>query len=339
METKVLIEISDTIHQANVSELQEAYEKNLSSLRKDFDENKAELQKVKTYNENLLLLNQSLNKSVSKCRKKIRQLENELTEYSNKIYTKKDFMLKLKQNMSPVLTSNQIDLITNKKKRVRWTKEELCTAFTIRYFGIKSYNYLRNQLNYPLPSLTTLRRYAAKLNLKEGILTDLLKMMKMTGIEKSDRERVTVLSFDEMNCQQLFELDSPGDEITGPHTHLQVIMARGLFSKWKTPIFVGFDTKVTKDLLNKVIAALDEISYDVAAITSDLGGGNQGLFSSLGVTHKRCHFPHPVTGNKITVFPDVPHLLKLTRNWLFETGKNNNICIFFTYLQDFTSYA
>jgi hypothetical protein len=33
-------------------------------------------------------------------------------------------MIKLKENMNPVLTYNQIDLITKKKKRVRWTKEE-----------------------------------------------------------------------------------------------------------------------------------------------------------------------------------------------------------------------
>jgi hypothetical protein len=64
--------------------------------------------------------------------------------------------------------------------------------------------------------------------LKEGVLTDMLKMMKITGIDRSDREGV--------NCLQLYELDSPADEIIGPHTHLQVIMARGLFSKWKTPI-------------------------------------------------------------------------------------------------------
>jgi hypothetical protein len=69
-----------------------------------------------------------------------------------------------------------------------------------------------------------------------------------------------------------------------------------------------------------VITALHKFSYDVVAITSGLGGGNLGLFYSQGITYKRSHFSHPVSGNKITVFPDVPYLLKLTRNWLFEAG-------------------
>jgi hypothetical protein len=64
------------------------------------------------------------------------------------------------------------------------------------------------------------------LNFKEGVLTDMLKMLKITGIDRSDRERVTVLSFDEMNCLQLYKLDSPADEIIGPVSDLVCLKFR-----------------------------------------------------------------------------------------------------------------
>jgi Transposase protein len=97
-------------------------------------------------------------------------------------------------------------------------------------------------------------------------------------------------------------------------------MARGLFSKWKTPVYVGFDTPMTSNLLKQLITVLHEASYEVVSCVSDMGGGNIGLWKQLDVSYEKTYFPHPVTNQKITMFADVPHLLKLTRNWLLETG-------------------
>jgi Transposase protein len=60
-------------------------------------------------------------------------------------------------------------------------------------------------------------RYAAKLNLKEGHLTDVVNMMKLAGTKLSERDWLTVLSFDEMRVKS-----SADDEIVGPHRYLQV---------------------------------------------------------------------------------------------------------------------
>lgn len=72
----------------------------------------------------------------------------------------------------------------------------------------------------------------------------------------------------------------------GPNAQMQTIMARGLFSKFKQPIFVDFDVKVSYDLLMLRIIKL----------------------------------PHPVTGFEIFMFSDIPHLLKLLRNWFIDGG-------------------
>lgn len=44
---------------------------------------------------------------------------------------------------------------------------------------------------------------------------------------------------------------------------MQVVMARGIASKWKQPIFVGFDIKMTKSLLFYIIQNLNDIEFKV----------------------------------------------------------------------------
>jgi len=40
-------------------------------------------------------------------------------------------------------------------------------------------------------------------------------------------------------------------------------MARGIASKWKQPIFVDFDTKITKQILIDIIDGLNQIGFKV----------------------------------------------------------------------------
>lgn len=97
-------------------------------------------------------------------------------------------------------------------------------------------------------------------------------------------------------------------------------MARGLFDKWKQPIFVDFDTKMTPEILNSLITKLHTAGMDVRACTSDCGGGNVGLWSIFGFTSEITYFLHPVTKKHIYFFADAPHLLKLFRNWFIDGG-------------------
>lgn len=58
----------------------------------------------------------------------------------------------------------------------------------------------------------------------------------------------------------------------------------------------------------------------MVATTCDNDGSNVGLWAQLNITPEDSSFPHPVTGDPIFHFPDVPHLLKLLRNWLLDAG-------------------
>ena len=67
-------------------------------------------------------------------------------------------------------------------------------------------------------------------------------------------DREYVLSFDEMKVSRVLEYDPSADEIVGPLNYLQVVMMRRLFKQWKQPIFIGFDTKMTNDIIIEIIS-------------------------------------------------------------------------------------
>lgn len=155
--------------------------------------------------------------------------------------------------------------------------------------------------------------------MRQGVLQDVLRVMQVIGLTMTDLERTTVLAFDEIKVFSLYEYDKQHDEILGPHKYMQVVMARGLFTKWKQPIFVNFYTKMIKDILMDIIDKLHKASYSVVACVSDYGGGNIGLWKELGITIEQTNFL-PITSEAVYVFADAPHLLKLIRNWFIDTG-------------------
>ncbi|XP_062704502.1 transposable element P transposase [Aedes albopictus] len=137
-----------------------------------------------------------------------------------------------------------------------------------------------------------------------------------------DKEKMCVLVYDEMSVQSTAEYDKKNDEVIGPHSEMQVVMARGLFSQWKQPIFVDFDVQVTKDLLENLITQLFKIGFNVIANVHDCGAGNWGVWRDCGVNFetKQTSMKHPCTGKDVFFFPDAPYQYKLFRNWMLDHG-------------------
>lgn len=220
-----------------------------------------------------------------------------------------------------IFTTTQIEQILKKKKKVNcWTSEDITKAFTIRYLSKRCYIYLRNDMNIPLPCLTTLKKWASKIYLKNGVLQGVLDLMKVAAINLTEIEKIVVLQFDEMKVMALYEYEPVLDKVVGPHSQVQVVMARSLFSSWKQPIFIDFDMKMTRKCLDNLIQKLFEIGFTVRAIVSDCGGGNVGVWKEYGVNHNQSWYLSDVTSKNIYFLADVPHLLKLIRNWLLDVG-------------------
>lgn len=172
--------------------------------------------------------------------------------------------------------------------------------------------------------MSTLRIWAQKFDMRQGVLNDVLAIMKNKAEKMSEFERLTVIIFDELYISNQISINRKEEEVVGPHKTTQVMMARGLFSKWKQPVYYKFDTPVTKEVLNDVITKLFECGFTVVATTSDLGSSNQKLWKSLNIgtdEKQKCFFIHPSNDQyRIYVLADSPHMMKLARNHIIDHG-------------------
>ena len=144
--------------------------------------------------------------------------------------------------------------------------------------------------------------------------------MKSKAETMSKQERICVLSFDEMYVSQTIVYDKKNDQVMGPHKTVQVVMARGLTSPWRQPIYFKFDQPMTKEILFDVIQAMTDAGFDVVGITSDQGPTNKTLWNSLHVSLTKTFITLPGKTDKVYVFYDAPHLLKCIRNNFVDSG-------------------
>uniref|UniRef100_A0A453Z0R0 THAP-type domain-containing protein n=1 Tax=Anopheles gambiae TaxID=7165 RepID=A0A453Z0R0_ANOGA len=282
------------------------------------------LQNVQKTNETLTEHNRNLRNNLERLNTENKLLQKKIL-FLKKVHDKKQKsttkISAIKNLLKNTLSANQIDLILNRKKRVIWTKEEISAALTLKYLSTRAYKYLLKDLKYPLPSFSTLLRYAKKINLSQGILEDMIRLVGTLSNTWEPRDRECVLSFDEMKICKMMEYDQATDEVVGPYNYLQVVMARGLFHKWKQPVFLGFDKKMTKDIIVTLIQKLAEQNINVVAIVSDNSSSNLGCWRELGVHNPiEPYFKHPKTDKNVYIVPDAPHLLKLLRNWFIDHG-------------------
>jgi hypothetical protein len=130
-----------------------------------------------------------------------------------------------------------------------------------------------------------------------------------------------VLMFDEMSISQKIQFDRKEQRLYGPFKNVQVAMIRGLFEKWKQPIYYDFDTAMSKTVLFEILSQADDYGLQIVAMVSDMGPKNVQLWNSLGVSFEKPWFEHPIKKDKqIFVFADIPHVIKLMRNHLLDKG-------------------
>ena len=66
---------------------------------------------------------------------------------------------KMTQILERYFTEGQIRCILQNRKYVRWSIEDYASAISFRSDSPKAYRYFQLKLNYPLPSLSSLRKW------------------------------------------------------------------------------------------------------------------------------------------------------------------------------------
>lgn len=228
---------------------------------------------------------------------------------------------RVKSVLGKILSPSQIKMLIDGKRISKWNEQDITNAISLRAVSTKCYAFLRNRMGMPLPSISTLKRWCRNIDFSEGILTSILNFMKTKGDSMTAADKFTMICFDEMNLDSRICYDAAKDKILGPHSNVQVVMAKGIVKHWKQPIYYDFDQPITKELLFEIIKIMEENEFNVLGIVSDLGGKNIRLWNELNVTPESNSFLNPSDkSRKILVFADFPHLLKLLRNHLLDHG-------------------
>lgn len=222
-----------------------------------------------------------------------------------------------------MFTPGQIKLLLNNKSKTRWGNEDIASAISLRSISPKAYNYLKDVKKHPLPGMSTLREWAKNINIAPGLLTDVLEMMEEKAKLLSLFEKITVISMDEVYISHEVAIDRREEQVIGPHRTVQVVMARGLFKRWKHPIFFDFDRNMNKEILLHIIEKLYDSGFTVICAVSDLGSSKAAMWRSvkIGVSeNEQCFFLHPRTDQPVFVLYDAPHAIKLARNHFLNHG-------------------
>lgn len=229
----------------------------------------------------------------------------------------------VREALKDVFSPAQLDRIL-KKKNTHWTKEDYSLAISFLCQSTRGYRFARNVLKIPLPAASTVRRKIAQFPLEEGFARFALDIMKAKGRCMSALDRITALTFDEVYISSNMVYDPVQERVLGPFNKTQVIMAQGIFGRWKNVVYFQYNEDVTPEILSSVIEELHKCGFPVMSVTCDMGSENRTLYTALGVDDENPCFPHPVTGHNISCFHDAPHLLKLARNHLVDHGMTLN---------------
>ncbi|KAK9738047.1 THAP domain [Popillia japonica] len=154
---------------------------------------------------------------MSTLKKRIEELEKENLTLLREIqenYKKYDH---LKKNLELFFTNGQMKrLMDSKCGRAHWSPKDIASAISLRSVSPKAYRYLK-RTGYPLPALSTLRRWASSFSVDTGVLYDVMKLLKTKANSLSKLKKLCVLSFDEIYVSNRVDIEKREQQRIGPH--------------------------------------------------------------------------------------------------------------------------
>lgn len=214
-------------------------------------------------------------------------------------------------------------------KRTQWTFAEKQLALTLYYKSPGMYKFMREKLQFCLPSHRTIQKWLKVANLRTGTNTSLIKKLELKASIMTESEKMCVVLFDEIILKKQLEYNQGQDMIEGyedlanlgrrevaANTAL-VFYLRGLLFNWKIPLCYFLSKGPVKGynlekLILHVLRKLKKIGLHPRAITCDRGSNNRNAILRLGATEELPYFT--VDNSRIYTIFDVPHLLKSLRN-------------------------
>lgn len=216
-------------------------------------------------------------------------------------------------------------------------------SLNLRYLSPRGYEYIRNKFDRNLPHTATIRKWFSLSNAgaNGGFIDCVLQMLKKLADENHLQNKTIYVSiaFDEMAIRKHVEwlhhkkkfsgfinfgTKQSTDDIPPIATNALVAMLNGINTKITIPIAYYFITNLIAEekaiMIASIVQTLTEIGIVVKSITSDGLKTNFAAYQILGASfdaeNMLPYFENSANGNKIYVFHDPPHLIKLVRNCL-----------------------
>ncbi|KAB7506860.1 Transposable element P transposase [Armadillidium nasatum] len=237
----------------------------------------------------------------------------------------------------PIVTTElfKSQLIKEFDAKHKWTEELKNVCLSVYLKSPKAYKVLKQALK--LPSVDTLIQFLKTASVTPGFEHQLNDNLKNAVEDLSEFDRCVVLLMDEINLHKNLRFN--GEYIVGledfgydkrtslPASSALCFMVRSMSGNWMQLIGYAFShgpikLKNLKFLFEKCLLKLNEIGLKVMCITTNQGNNFASLFKTLGVTKCKPYFHLKISdvNYKYIVIPDVPHLLKSTRNAIFNNS-------------------
>ena len=211
-------------------------------------------------------------------------------------------------------------------------------ALTLHFYSPKSYDYVREEFDHLLPHPTTIRKWYQRIDGEPGFSREALNTLKAKAAaspiriicgfmmdEIDIRSEVTYRHGTYHGYEDLGFGYSDADSVPLAQKAM-VFMLVALNGHWKIPIAYFLVKSLLADELSKLVEMalilVDETDVVVRSATFDGIAVNLSCFKTLGANFDlgpnfQPWFPHPCHPNeKVFLFLDPPHALKLARNTL-----------------------
>ncbi|XP_018058381.1 PREDICTED: DNA transposase THAP9 isoform X2 [Atta colombica] len=166
-----------------------------------------EMQKLQHRNATLFLETKALSGSETETHKRQQALK-------DKLY-KKQLIQKMQDKLTLFFTPEQIELFLNLTQKIRWTKEDIEAAISLKSVLSKAYKYLRKTKQFPATS--TLRKWITDFNIDKGILTDESAMTKKKNRSMTEMRRAfysdEISSFDEIYLSNQVQIEESKEKV------------------------------------------------------------------------------------------------------------------------------
>ncbi|CAB3224875.1 unnamed protein product [Arctia plantaginis] len=236
-----------------------------------------------------------------------------------------------------IILKRQIRNLTSAKKRITDKFTVLRKfALTLHYYSPAAYKYVRDIYGNMLPHTRTLSRWYGTIDGEPGFTNASFEALKKKNT-KSQQPLICNLVFDEMAIrrQMLFHKHRKlgavnfgagpqvGDEDDQVASQALVFMLVSLTENWKLPVgyflISGITAETKANLITTCLHKCHDAGVTVVSMTFDGCPANLSAAEILGckLTNPNSfvtHFPHPSTQDKVCIFLDPCHVIKLIRN-------------------------